>query len=434
MSNHSRRGKPNSVDKEPAVAAGESSTDAGLPNSLMQELTSAAAGNVSGTAGNVSGTAGPEQAGFDVGAFFQAVGEGALDVTQQAGEAVTGLGESLLDQARTATLGTRDFFLGTGVGDQEALTEYLELASSRIPNQDIIYEQLAHRFGYDAVDEKALALWGYRALDPFEDPATGFRMLVVVPDENASDKIREMHGAELRPVVIFRGTANTEGLADDASGSAVGDFQFAMNAADIAKNVAEARAHAGESGGKFDVTGHSLGGALAQLCAARMPSGVGRVVTFQSPRVSDRETGRVDDHNEQDGVDDQIRSTHYRADADLVPHAGESRTAGDGYLLEYQGIETPLSHTSFPLAQLNAARGNQVPGVLTQAGEDGQRMPVEQHQLADVIYQRDADVGPSAGAGDHVRHAITTALDEEINGRMSVGEWGRQNLLGGSCF
>ncbi len=98
---------------------------------------------------------------------------------------------------------------------------------SVIPNQDIIYEQLAQK--------------------------------------------------EIRPVLAFRGSTDAVDWADDVSPEGVGAFQFSAHEGEIAGAIA---AYAG-----CDTTGHSLGGALAMLAATL--GGVNRVVTFQAPGISE---------------------------------------------------------------------------------------------------------------------------------------------------
>ncbi len=97
-----------------------------------------------------------------------------------------------------------------------------------------------------------------------------------------------------------------------------------------------------ELGGRVDVTGHSLGGALAQLTAATFPDAVRRVVTFQSPGISGNLALNVHQHNNEArrGTGQLIESTHYRAAHDIVDDAGEAHTEGHIFELNFDQIRS----------------------------------------------------------------------------------------------
>ena len=94
------------------------------------------------------------------------------------------------------------------------------------------------------------------------------------------------------------------------------------------------RSYYGAAGGPVVVTGHSLGGALAQLAAAYFPSSVKRIVTFQSPAVDAAAADRVKQYNDQKPDGEKITSTHFRAEGDIVHTAGEKLTSGDVYTFQ----------------------------------------------------------------------------------------------------
>jgi pimeloyl-ACP methyl ester carboxylesterase len=73
------------------------------------------------------------------------------------------------------------------------------------------------------------------------------------------------------------------------------------------------------------VTGHSLGGALAQLTAAHFPDRVARVVTFNAPGIAAEEVKRFA------AAKDQPQVTHHRELADIVSEAGEAHLPGSVY-------------------------------------------------------------------------------------------------------
>lgn len=232
-----------------------------------------------------------------------------------------------------------------------------------ISNADIVLEQLAHNGAYARLDNRKLPAWGYREMGAVEDPESGFRAVLYVPtteaesgDSERAQKIRAIHGGAPEPVLAFRGTDSGRALSDDVNREGIGTYQFASNTHKVEQMLAAA-------GGKCIVTGHSLGGALAQICACRYPSGVSRVVTFQSPGIDEDEAAKLKDHNAEAAPEDAIKSTHHRADGDLVHVAGEALTEGDVFEFDSVGFGWAGDHTSFPLARLNAARGDLVEGV-----------------------------------------------------------------------
>ncbi len=213
-------------------------------------------------------------------------------------------------------------------------------ATADIPAFHVIVEQLAHTYAYGRGDASTLAAWGYEISAEYEDTNSGFRVVGFVP---SSPDAKDPDGNPLKPVVAFRGTANAGGALDDANGRGIGTFQFSRNARDIKQVLSQTKGP-----GVPLVTGHSLGGALAQLAAARFGSMVGNVVTFQAPGIHKQEADKIDP--------DKHKSTHYRAAGDLVSDAGEAHSAGEIIKFGHQGPNTPMSHLSFPLAELNQLR------------------------------------------------------------------------------
>ena len=231
-----------------------------------------------------------------------------------------------------------------------------------IPNQDIVFEQLAHAGAYGSLDNSKLPLWGYSEAKVIEDSSSGFRAVLYLPTAAAlgsgEDSVlpRAIHGGTPPPVLELRGTKNFRGLQEDVNIQGVGSYQFRANRRVIGDLLSAA-------GGKAVVTGHSLGGALAQLTAAHLPGGVGRVVTFQSPGIDSGDAALLAKHNEEADPEDQISSSHYRADGDVVHAAGEALTKGDVHTFHSKGISNPLDHKQFMLARLNQARDGLIPGI-----------------------------------------------------------------------
>jgi len=210
-----------------------------------------------------------------------------------------------------------------------------------IPGYHVLLEQFAHIYAYGKGDMNTLDMWGYELSSEFEDKNSGFRVIALSP---TSKDAKDPDGNPLKPVVAFRGTANGGGALDDINDQGIGTFQFSRNEKEIKNVIATAK---GPS--LPDVTGHSLGGALAQLCAARLGSMVGDIVTFQSAGITGDDAQRIDK--------DAHQATHYRTEGDIVHSSGEAVALGKVIEFEQKGTDSALSHMTFPLAQLNALRG-----------------------------------------------------------------------------
>ena len=270
-----------------------------------------------------------------------------------------------------------------------------------ISNQDIVFEQLAHAGAYGKLDNRKLGAWGYQEAGVMEDPESGFRAVLYVPTEEALEGqsesakiISAIHGGKPPAVLSFAGTdpADKRDVGDDVNRKGIGTYQFSSNTQRVEAALKAA-------GGPVVSTGHSLGGALAQICACRYPGSVSRVVSFQSPAINQAEVAKLDQHNKTVGPDKKVQSTHYRAEGDVVHAAGEKLTKGDVYTFESVGVGWAGDHTKFPLARLNAARGGMIPGI-------------------------------DQGDDKLVRVNKSTADEEKGDWKNKIAEFGRTNMLG----
>ena len=222
-----------------------------------------------------------------------------------------------------------------------------------LADPDAVIEQLAHGMvdrDLGEREEHFLQVNGYQAL-PIIRGVHEFVMRTFLPTQSGKP-----------PVVAFRGTVPTkmQTVIADLDPSGIGMYQFNPNRDLIAGQIAAAAAH-----GKFVSSGHSLGGALAQIAAATFPDSVQRIVTFQSPGVSKEMAEKLVKYNA-DHPDHQIESSHHRVKGDLVPLGGEALTPGvihnhemtDGNLLQRNPI---AKHISTPLADEQLAQGHDVP-------------------------------------------------------------------------
>jgi hypothetical protein len=251
---------------------------------------------------------------------------------------------------------------------------------------DVFVEQVAHGMAYkealDDADEKLLAENGYKPNPPIRG-AHEFFMRTFTPTVGGKP-----------PIVAFRGTvpSKVDTLLTDIDPSGIGMSQFNPNKAQIERQMQAMSAH-----GKVITTGHSLGGALAQIAAATFPGLVDRIVTFQSPGVSREMAQKIVEYNEQH-PDQAIESSHHRVKNDLVPMGGQALAPGVIHNHEMVGgsrlSRNPLAaHLAYPLAQEAAAQGEQLPN--TGAAH-------EMHPVGDVTTETD-----NAEKSQLIEHART---------------------------
>jgi hypothetical protein len=220
--------------------------------------------------------------------------------------------------------------------------------------EDALIEQLSHGMvakDLDAKDLEFLEQNGYRAM-PIIRGQHDFVMRTFLPTE----------GSNRKPIVAFRGTvpSKPQTIIADLDPTGIGMYQFNPNRAMIDSQMAMAHQF-----GQIISTGHSLGGALAQIAAATFPDRVGRIVTFQAPGVSKAMAKQLEDYNEEH-PDEAIMSTHHRVQGDLVPMGGQALTPGvvvDHKMTGGSALSrNPLSkHVSMPLAEEATEQGQEVP-------------------------------------------------------------------------
>lgn len=262
---------------------------------------------------------------------------------------------------------------GVSGGDEEASSRpsasemAYDDAGNAIPYiaGDIMYEQLAHRFAYrDTLtkeDHDWLKVQGLKAGKVVKGK-NGFAMIAFTPLPGFDGK--------RRPVLAFRGSDDMKDALDDFNHRGVGAAQMAANEGLIGAALVGLQQYAKEPA----VTGHSLGGALAQMAAARFPDLVAKVVTFQSPGISGDMAKHVTDANKKSnaaGKGDTVVSHHYQVNGDLVGKSGEALTEGEvsdinrptGYLLKHTGYVTDYAE-AHPESRTKSDASERMPGKL----------------------------------------------------------------------
>lgn len=235
----------------------------------------------------------------------------------------------------------------------KAKAEPAKAEDQPLANADAVAEQLAHGMvdkELDARDEHFLEVNGYAAM-PIIRGVHEFVMRTFLPTQ-----------AGKPPIVAFRGTvpSKIQTIIADLDPKGIGMYQFNPNRALIDGQIAAAASH-----GQIISSGHSLGGALAQIAAATFPDRVQRIVTFQAPGISKELVAALEKYNTEN-PDEAIESSHHRVKGDLVPLGGKALTPGvihnhemtDGNLFQRNPI---AKHTSMPLAQEELQAGHAVP-------------------------------------------------------------------------
>jgi hypothetical protein len=133
-----------------------------------------------------------------------------------------------------------------------------------------------------------------------KDKDTGFAALSYVKDGE--------------PYIAFRGTDDLKDVLDDIQ--LPGNEQFEKNKNKIASMIDRISSKTG--GKKVSLTGHSLGGALAQIVATELPDQVKSVTTFNAPGISANRAKKFKEAN----LDSKIKVKHYVKEGDIVTQFG----------------------------------------------------------------------------------------------------------------
>ncbi len=197
-------------------------------------------------------------------------------------------------------------------------------AKANIKSEDAMFELMAHSVAYNKGDwQKFLGDNGYTHNPEDVVIGTGLKCMLI------------KHNGDKRPILAFKGTSPDQ-LGDvlaDLDPIAVGAMTFNSNKEKVGELVAR-------SGGNLVVTGHSLGGALAQHCGVAFSSSISKVVTFQAPGI-DVSSVRAFNKLEEE---EQPEVVHHLAEGDIVGMAGNQHLGGSG-LLSGDGNGQFFEHT-----------------------------------------------------------------------------------------
>ncbi|WP_218080063.1 lipase family protein [Anthocerotibacter panamensis] len=211
----------------------------------------------------------------------------------------------------------------------------------------------------------------------------GFQMRLYEPIPEG----QEGHSPGLPAVLAFRGTEGdkvleAEGRKDveaDFDPAGIGLLQYNANKPLIEENLRFAAQQ-----GPVIVTGHSLGGALAQLTATepKLQAMIKRVVTFASPGINRERIRTIEQYN-QAHKSHEILSTHYRIkDKDMVPKGGEAWTEGLIHEFGMQSHQTDKLRFEAPFLGVVLGVGLEIGAGLLDAGLAHVSQPVTDAALA----------------------------------------------------
>lgn len=155
---------------------------------------------------------------------------------------------------------------------------------------------------------------GYKTKEKFSDPNTGLAVTVFQSPKST--------------VIAFRGTdlkgGDFKDVLEDIDTDGVGYGRF-ENSYGLLAGIAQKYP-------KATITGHSLGGALAQRYAAEF--GGGEVITFNSPGIDKHTAAKFKKGN--------TKVTHYVSEGDPVSLGGERFIDGDAKIVSYKSRKIPI--------------------------------------------------------------------------------------------
>jgi len=275
------------------------------------------------------------------------------------------------------------------IGERHAIAErlahdYVYLLGADFEGKDAMKKDTSTREMIESVEKGR-----YKILDTLDDPEIFDKVLKIDWYTTWTRifptlKFKEYYGGFAAMAVkdtitnniyiVFRGTDNmssdnSSDTQDYALGNAVGQNQY-RHFQDLLAGWTDEysrQARSNDPPARLIITGHSLGGALAQRLVADHPKEIDEMVIFQAPGVEEEVTGKFNAVDEKK----QPRTTLYVAEYDLVSHAGARhvmRKDGTVVVAHIEGLKSNYgkrnyaSHSQLLLQKKNQARLNRVDG------------------------------------------------------------------------
>lgn len=174
--------------------------------------------------------------------------------------------------------------------------------------------------GYSDADRNLLQSWGYK----FSQDVRGDGTKGNTESGLYAARFEPIDGkSKMPPIVAFRGSEFSDGMVDwrsDLLDPSVGARQY------NAEKVAIDQLMKVNPGQKLELTGHSLGGALAQKAAAEHAKDIGAITTFQAPGIDSADAAKFNANKDKD-----TKVNHHYVTGDLVHRAGEAKLDGNFY-------------------------------------------------------------------------------------------------------
>ncbi len=309
-----------------------------------------------------------------------------------------------------------------------------KLENPKTAQFEVLLEQIAHDMAYEdklkPEQQQLLAKFGYSDGGMINGPF-GFEMCSFIP--SLAD--------HPNPILAFRGTefSKIKDLVADLEPQSVGLQQFNANRRRIELELQKLSKH-----GKVWLTGHSLGGALAQLAGTEFSSLTARIITFQSPGIDAKHVAKLRQHNKAN-PDKVVKSTHYQVAGDVVSGAGEALTpgelvrfdmnanmkhyavgmitgavvgAGTGIVVK-EAIEKVSKHRAFPVT--NAVQENPAFTDLFQNGKKFDKVAGISDNTFQARATLDADTFQNSKVSEFLRHTLGKTSFELEN---TLSNWG----------
>lgn len=280
--------------------------------------------------------------------------------------------------------------------------------------------------GYSDRDTAFLASWGYKfSRDVRGDGTKGNTEtgLYAARFEPIDPKTK------MPPIVAFRGSETTENAVDwrsDLLDPSIGARQYSAErkAIDDLMKV--------NPGQKLELTGHSLGGALAQKAAAEHAKDIGAITTFQAPGIDSADAAKFNANK-----DENTKVNHHYVTGDVVHRAGEAKLDGNFYEhhMPGAGLSQPGKIGASHTANLLHNSGYD-PGELAKGNKVNKYIDSDKNEFGgaqrDSVIHHTTDPQADRPFLEGLRQLVGNGLGGPIEGLITGGLKGGQGLLTGA--